>query len=61
MREWDIKGREDAIKYAKKYNVPVTATKKSISSGDRNLWQVDGCVYGEDDGDDDGRGDAEAV
>jgi argininosuccinate synthase len=39
-REWDIKGREDAIEYAKKHNIPVTATKKSIYSRDRNLWHI---------------------
>ncbi|KAL6176480.1 hypothetical protein ACLB2K_053113 [Fragaria x ananassa] len=31
-REWDITGREDAIEYAKKHNVPVPVTKKSIYS-----------------------------
>ncbi|XP_024524632.1 argininosuccinate synthase, chloroplastic [Selaginella moellendorffii] len=39
-REWDIKGREDAIEYAKKHNVPVPVTKKSIYSRDRNLWHI---------------------
>jgi len=39
-REWDIRSREDAIKYAAKHNVPVEATKKSIYSRDRNLWHV---------------------
>ena len=39
-REWDIKGREDAIEYAKKHNVPVLVTKKSIYSRDRNLWHL---------------------
>lgn len=39
-REWDIKGREDAIEYAKKHSIPVTATKKSIYSRDRNLWHI---------------------
>lgn len=39
-REWDIKGREDAIEYAKKHNIPVSATKKSIYSRDRNLWHI---------------------
>lgn len=39
-REWDIKGREDAIDYAHKHNVPVTSTKKSIYSRDRNLWHI---------------------
>ncbi len=39
-REWDIRSREDAINYAKKHNVPVTATIKSIYSRDRNLWHL---------------------
>ena len=39
-REWDIRSREDAIDYAKKHNVPVTHTKKSIYSRDRNLWHL---------------------
>jgi argininosuccinate synthase len=39
-REWDITGREDAIEYAKKHNVPVPVTKKSIYSRDRNLWHI---------------------
>lgn len=36
----DIKGREDAIEYAKKFNIPVPVTKKSIYSRDRNLWHI---------------------
>ncbi|XP_059640531.1 argininosuccinate synthase, chloroplastic [Cornus florida] len=39
-REWEIEGREDAIEYAKKHNVPVPVTKKSIYSRDRNLWHL---------------------
>ncbi|KAL0535302.1 hypothetical protein IC582_029631 [Cucumis melo] len=39
-REWDITGREDAIEYAKKHNIPVPVTKKSIYSRDRNLWHL---------------------
>ncbi len=39
-REWDIRSREDAINYAQKYNIPVTATVKSIYSRDRNLWHL---------------------
>lgn len=39
-REWDITGREDAIEYAKKHNVPVPVSKKSIYSRDRNLWHL---------------------
>ncbi|KAF6165125.1 hypothetical protein GIB67_000709 [Kingdonia uniflora] len=39
-REWDLKGREDAIEYAKKHKIPVPVTKKSIYSRDRNLWHL---------------------
>ncbi|KAJ1697516.1 hypothetical protein LUZ63_006028 [Rhynchospora breviuscula] len=35
-----ITGREDAIEYAKKYDIPVSVTKKSIYSRDRNLWHL---------------------
>ncbi len=39
-REWDIKSREDAIKYAASKNVPITQTEKKIYSRDRNLWHI---------------------
>ncbi len=39
-REWHIRSREDALKYAAEHNVPVTATIKSIYSRDRNLWHL---------------------
>jgi argininosuccinate synthase len=39
-REWDIRSREDALEYAAKHNVPVTATVKSIYSRDSNLWHL---------------------
>lgn len=39
-REWEIRSREDAIDYAKKHNVPITHTKKSIYSRDANLWHL---------------------
>ncbi len=39
-REWDIRGRKDALEYAAKHNVPVPATEKSIYSRDRNLWHM---------------------
>jgi argininosuccinate synthase len=39
-REWEIRSREDAITYAAKHNVPVTATIKSIYSRDSNLWHL---------------------
>ncbi len=39
-REWHIRSREDALKYAAEHNVPVTATIKSIYSRDRNIWHL---------------------
>ena len=39
-REWEIRSREDAIAYAKKFNVPITHTEKSIYSRDANLWHI---------------------
>ena len=39
-REWDILSREDAIAYAKKHNVPLKQSKKSIYSRDRNIWHM---------------------
>ncbi|MFQ5435004.1 MAG: argininosuccinate synthase, partial [Anaerolineae bacterium] len=39
-REWDIRSREDALAYAKKHNVPVKHTIKSIYSRDNNLWHI---------------------
>jgi argininosuccinate synthase len=39
-REWDIRSREDALDYAVEYNVPVSATEKSIYSRDRNIWHL---------------------
>lgn len=39
-REWHIRSREDALAYARKHNVPVAATEKSIYSRDRNLYHL---------------------
>ncbi len=39
-REWEIRSREDALAYARKFNVPVTHTEKSIYSRDANLWHL---------------------
>ncbi|MBW3630552.1 MAG: argininosuccinate synthase [Gemmatimonadetes bacterium] len=39
-REWDIRSREDAIEYAAKHDIKVTATKEKIFSRDRNLWHI---------------------
>jgi argininosuccinate synthase len=37
-REWHIRSREDAIRYAKEKNVPITATLDKIYSHDQNIW-----------------------
>ncbi len=39
-REWNIRGRKDALEYAAEYNVPVKATAERIYSQDRNLWHL---------------------
>ena len=39
-RQWDIRSREDALDYAAEYDVPVTATEKSIYSRDANIWHL---------------------
>jgi len=39
-REWEIRGREDALDYAAKHNIPVTSSRKSIYSRDWNIWHL---------------------
>jgi len=39
-REWKIRSREDAIQYAKRFNIPVTQTEKDIYSRDRNIMHM---------------------
>ncbi len=39
-REWSIKSREDALKYAHRHNIPVAATRKDLYSRDQNLWHL---------------------
>jgi argininosuccinate synthase len=39
-REWEIRSREDAIRYAVKYNIPVSQTEKDIYSRDRNIFHL---------------------
>ena len=39
-REWDIRSREDAIKYATKYEIPIAQTEKDIYSRDRNIFHL---------------------
>lgn len=38
LRQWEFKSREEEIEYAKKYNIPVAATKENPYSIDENLW-----------------------
>ncbi|MDQ7858984.1 MAG: argininosuccinate synthase [Armatimonadota bacterium] len=37
-RQWHIRSREQAIEYAERHGVPVTATRARPYSVDRNLW-----------------------
>jgi argininosuccinate synthase len=37
VREWGL-NREDAIEYAERFDIPVTATRKNPYSIDQNLW-----------------------
>jgi argininosuccinate synthase len=39
-REWTFRSRNDLIKYAKRHNIPVTATKAKPYSSDRNSFHV---------------------
>jgi argininosuccinate synthase len=39
-REWDMKGRSDLIRYAKKHSIPISASKKKPYSIDRNLFHI---------------------
>lgn len=39
-RVWDMKGREDLIKYAKKHSIHVPVTKKKPYSSDGNLFHL---------------------
>lgn len=39
-REWEIRSREDALAYARKFNVPVSNTERDMYSRDSNLWHI---------------------
>jgi argininosuccinate synthase len=39
-RQWEIRSREDAIKYANKYDIPLAQTEKDIYSRDRNIMHL---------------------
>ena len=38
LREWSLGSREEEMDYAKKHNIPVSATRESPYSIDKNLW-----------------------
>ncbi|MDD5773728.1 MAG: argininosuccinate synthase [bacterium] len=40
LRDWEMKSREEEMAYAKKYKIPVKATKRSPYSIDKNIWGV---------------------
>jgi argininosuccinate synthase len=39
-RDWDILSREDALDYADRHKIAVTASRTKIYSRDRNLWHI---------------------
>lgn len=39
-REWELKGREEEIEYAKQHHIPIPVSKKKPYSSDRNLWHI---------------------
>jgi argininosuccinate synthase len=39
-REWDIRSREDALAYARRYGIPVSQTERDIYSRDRNIFHL---------------------
>ncbi|NPB07035.1 MAG: argininosuccinate synthase [Aquificae bacterium] len=40
VRSWEFKSREEQVEYARRYDIPVKATKEKPYSIDRNLWGV---------------------
>ncbi|MFH1741781.1 MAG: argininosuccinate synthase [bacterium] len=39
-REWEIRSRQDAVAYAKKYDIPIPVTSEKPYSMDRNMWHL---------------------
>lgn len=39
-RTWDLKSREDEIEYAEARNIPITITRETNYSKDKNLWHL---------------------
>lgn len=40
VREWEFKSRDEEIKYAKRFNLPIEVTRERPYSIDRNIWGV---------------------
>ncbi|MDD5085309.1 MAG: argininosuccinate synthase [Candidatus Omnitrophica bacterium] len=40
LKEWEFKSREEEIDYAKTHKIPVSVTKKSPYSIDKNIWGI---------------------
>jgi len=38
VREWELESRQEEIEYAKRHGIPLSVTKESPYSIDRNLW-----------------------
>ena len=39
-REWDIKSRDEEIDYAQSHNIPLTISRETNYSKDKNLWHL---------------------
>lgn len=39
-RIWDLKSREDELKYAEEHNIPLKFTRETSYSKDKNLWHL---------------------
>jgi len=39
-RSWEIKSREDAIRYAEKHNIPLKINRDTNYSKDKNIWHL---------------------
>ncbi|HNV86331.1 MAG TPA: argininosuccinate synthase [Candidatus Omnitrophota bacterium] len=40
LREWEFKSREEEVDYAQQNRIPISVTKKSVYSIDKNIWGV---------------------
>lgn len=39
-REWNLRSREDLLRYAEEHKIPVSQSLKKLYSRDRNLWHI---------------------